>query len=376
MPGVLLFLFLFTLRAQELVRPDDAHSVAESFIPRTGEGALACRVSQLPPVLNFSFRFQSGYHAELPLRQFEGEAQELQFALRVTAENRKEPVYLLQTVAAPGLPGRARGSIEVSGAFSLGEGSYDVAIAIHDNKGRFYRRNWSITAERGKRDQSISVPLPEGAVGPLIVQDWEGTPGINAGDRRLTVLLHAAPMLPGHTYFGLFDRALLLNSLASLLDQTSFRSARVVAFNLDQQRILFSSDAFDAQGFRELSSALNGLNLQTVSVGVLKNTSGYANILSKLSQRELNRRSRSDAVVFLGPATHYMGKARVPPREREKPQFFYFEYKPYWRRVAELPDVIASLVHALRGKIIIIHTPHDFANAIGVLERTGEAPAR
>lgn len=340
------------------------------------EGALACRISQLPPVLNFSFRFQSGYHAELPIRQFEREGQKLQIALRVTPENGKEPVYFVQSAPLPELPGRKRGSLEVSGGFSLGEGSYDVAIAIQDSTGRFCRKNWTLTAGLAKRDQAISVPLPEGGVAPLIVEDWAGLKRNDEGDRRLTVLLHAAPLIPERTHFGLFDRALLLNSLAALLDQTSFCSARVVAFNLDQQRILFSSDTFDAQGFRELSSALNDLNLQTVSVSVLRNSSGYAKILSKLSQRELNRRHRSDAVVFLGPTTRYMGKARVPPMERQIPQFFYFEYKPYWRRVAELPDVIVSLVRALGGKILLIHTPHDFANAIGMLERTGAARAR
>ena len=44
-----------------------------------------------------------------------------------------------------------------------------------------------------------------------------------------------------------------------------------------------------------------------------------------------------------------------------------FEYKPYWYRNGDFPDVVYHAIRALSGKTFRIHSPSDFATAVQAL---------
>jgi hypothetical protein len=163
------------------------------------------------------------------------------------------------------------------------------------------------------------------------------------------------------------DRILLLGSLASLLESVPARSVRLVVFNLDQQKELFRQDDLAPESFGQVAQAINGLQLQLVDYHVLEKRNGYVELLADLVNQELRSAEPPDAVIILGPPTRYYDKLQENALEQHvpaNPQFFFLEYKPYWRHVAELPDLIASAVKKLKGKILMVHTPADFAKAI------------
>jgi hypothetical protein len=96
-------------------------------------------------------------------------------------------------------------------------------------------------------------------------------------------------------------------------------------------------------------------------------------LLADLINQEVNADPPSDVVLFLGPMSRFFD--RVPDSAVSKPsaggpQFFYFQYRsPFMRMQATVPDVIHRTVQKLKGKVMIIHSPGDFAKAIDQVER-------
>ena len=93
------------------------------------------------------------------------------------------------------------------------------------------------------------------------------------------------------------------------------------------------------------------------------------------AMRELGRlldETQPDVVLFLGPMARYIDN--VPQSALDKvegtaPQFFYFQYRPFYRRTATFPDIISVVLRRLRGKTLLIHSPNEFAKAIQEIER-------
>ncbi len=145
---------------------------------------------------------------------------------------------------------------------------------------------------------------------------------------------------------------------------------RLVIFNLDQQKELFRDDQFTPEEFSRASQSMNGLELQLIDYDILKNRRGHVDLLAHLVNHELKAREPSDAVIFLGPSTRYLDKIPTASLEEQAtggPRFFYFQYKPYYRRprpTAEFSDSIESAVKRVHGRKFVIHTAGEFAKAI------------
>jgi hypothetical protein len=74
-----------------------------------------------------------------------------------------------------------------------------------------------------------------------------------------------------------------------------------------------------------------------------------------------------DAVVFLGPRTHYydtVPRKMVKVRETLKPHFYYFRFGPRYFARAEFPDTLHSLAKRLDGTVYDIRSPGDLARAV------------
>ena len=189
---------------------------------------------------------------------------------------------------------------------------------------------------------------------------------------KLTIFLDATPLNLRSTQLRPFDRILLVNSLISLLARVPHRDVRLVAFNLDQQKVIAEEDHLDEQGFRRLKNKLRDLQLSTVDYKVLEHRKGHVDLLARLMNAEIAAPARSDAIVFVGPAS-WLGD-RFPPDRIERgngslPHVVYFEYHPYWGRGPEFPDVLRNLTKVCAGKVFAIHSPAELANALDTFTR-------
>jgi hypothetical protein len=336
---------------------------------------LRCTIKRGDPSLDFEFRFTAGYTIDCPLKVFEGRKSSLNSFVRVTPEG-GAPVVLGKTANLPGVPAemaagtnprKLNNDVEVSGAFSLGEGRYSVEVLAIDDRRRTCRKQWKISVARHHAVAATAAIVKPNTVAPADLVPWDGSLQTAAGNVRLTVLLDVAPISQRVPTLRARDRLLLLDSLSSLLREVPCKSVRLAAFNLDQQREIYRHDRFRGGAeFDGLEKAMEDLELRTVSYHILQQGQGWVPMLWHLASQEWRADDPPDAVVILGPATRTqikIEKAKWRPRETRNPQFFCFEYSRKWHG-GSFPDSMGTLTKALGGTAFIFHSPDELAQDI------------
>ncbi|HSU30238.1 MAG TPA: hypothetical protein VLJ11_03300 [Bryobacteraceae bacterium] len=367
--------FTALVSAQSLLSGDMAAKVDRALAQGIRGDVLKCSVKPIRPFLDFAFRFNAGFVASCPVKEFGGQESSLIAYLRITPQGRP-PVVLAQGYRLPAIPPplakhmevkRLKTEFETSGAFVLGEGQFTVDLLLVDNRSRIYQKQWAMEARRTRSERSVPLAVPANTAAAFPVSSWSGKPGgSHASGSRLTILLDAAPINPYAIKLRAWDRSFLLGALSSLLRETPAEDVRLIAFNLDQQREIFHQDHFNADGFAKLSRTLENLELGTVSYKALQK-GGWAELLARLVNQEISRPDPSGSVVFLGPSTRTIDKippTMLLPRKSDSPQFFYLEYFPVWRGGSEFPDAIHHATNACKGTVLKIHSPGEFAEAM------------
>jgi hypothetical protein len=356
------------LPAQTLVPVERIPASLRRFEPQPDDRPLPCQVVAAHPILDFGFRFQTGFSASVSTRQYSGRGRFWSIVARVTPRD-GAPAYLMARVRLPQAPaGNNSASAQTSGGFFVGPGEYRVEWALYDSEGRVCRKQWKITASLKHAERHVTPAVPPGAVADFSGGGLSPSPPRAPGipPLRLTILLDAAPASARRLHLRFTDRALLISTLSSLLETMQPASARLEVFNLDKQRVLYGAEDFTRRSLTEVYQALNHLETDTIDVKTLGNPLGYEDLLASLIRQEESSPQPADAVIFLGPATRFTGKiAELLERPPEGMRFYYFEYKRFpGMAEAELPDSISNAVSRLKGRVFTIYTPGQFAEAI------------
>jgi hypothetical protein len=346
---------------------------------------LACRIETRKPFPDYTFHFNSGYIVQCGWGQFQLVDTHVGIFTRITPEG-DTPLELgsfyifkgssLKLPLVPSLPDRSA-EFDVSGAFSVGEGRYEVQVIVADQNGRTYQRKWKVRLAHS-RQTKLPVVLAPHTAAPVEIPKWDGPQAAGLHGPRLTVLLEAAPMVPinivldthGHSRLNFvpkmraWDQAFLLQVLSSLLQQTHCSSVRLIAFSSAAQREIYRADTFQPSGFAQLQQAMHDLELGTVPVEVLKPPHGGVEMLTGFINNELTAKEPSDVVIFLGPYAYMGGKTRqklLEPRKAQKPRFYFFQLV--------LPDEgfsdsIVYLTKGREGTVFTFGSPAGLAQAI------------
>lgn len=286
--------------------------------------------------------------------------------LRVTPEG-MPPVFLKSDFALPS-PGShsvlnpddvyvQNGRLTVSGTFNIGQGRYMVELLVLSNPRSCYKR-W-IVKTGSNHNPTVPFALDPGAVAPLARDSWDGK--LDGKGIRVTILLDAAPINPSSPVLHAWDRALLLQSLASLLMQIPCQAVRLIAFDMQQQLVLFEGHPFGASSFDDLANVLKNVERVTISYQALR-AGTTRNFLLQLAREQISATDLPDAVIFLGPATHSAERSLPPLAEPPGPRFFYFEYHSSFSPL--FPDRIDRLVKHLRGQVLPFSSANELARAI------------
>lgn len=352
---------------QSLLERSKIPGVLKFFEPAAGDRKLQCEVRPIRPHLNFAFRLQAGYVVHVPMKQYFGPKHYWVLMSKVTPEG-GEPVYLANGIRLPNIP-KTNVSLDLGGTYLLGEGRYRVDWLMADETNRYCRKSWTVEAKLDSSERSMKLGMAPGTVGEVSLRRWSGQDTSADVHRigRLTVLLHAAPIITRMTRLRAQDRAILLGSLVALLESLPARSVRLVVFNLDQQKELFRQDVLSPEAYDPVAQSMNNLQLQLVDYKVLMNRRGHLSLLADLVNQELHATEPSDAVIFLGPTARYYDKfpdALGEERPGGSQRFFYIQYKSIFDRGQDFPDCIDFAMKKLKGKTIRVHTPDEFAKAI------------
>ena len=333
---------------------------------------LPCVVTPAKATLGFDLRLHAGYEVSIPLRELAGHENRLTIIFRVVPEGRKDQaVYFTQRFRVPPIEEDARGDTYLEGSFDLGEGKYHVDWLMRDQAERLCTSYWDVESALSDRDKDVNLTLgPDQITASDIESFSEDVPVERAPSEpalRVKVLVNFAPPNAHSAVLQPLDRNALLSILRSITRDARVGQFSIVAFNLQEQRVIYRQDDASRIDYAALGEALDSLNLGTVDVQRLSQKHGETLFLADLLQREAGGDSRPDALVFAGPKA--MLDRNVPGEELKKvgPMDYPLFYMNYNLHPETVPwrDAIGNIVRFFRGTEYTITRPRDMWFAVG-----------
>jgi hypothetical protein len=271
----------------------------------------------------------------------------------------------MQRVRVPPIEPDAKGEAYLQGAFDLGEGRYHVDWLMRDRSERVCSFYWDVEARLSPRDRDLVVALPPSSVQPADAEPFREEPPVPRSQDQpplnVKVLVNFAPQNARAATLQPLDIAALVAILRGIAREPRISKFSIVAFNLQEQRILYRQEGADRIDFPALGEALRSLNLGTIDLKRLAQKHGETQFLTELIQREIASEDRPDALIFAGPKV--MLEENVPVEalrevgDVEYPVFYMnYNLNPQanpWR------DAIGRAVRFFRGYEYTITRPRD-----------------
>jgi len=328
---------------------------------------LPCVVTPVKPQLGFDLKFHAGYDVTVPLKELAGSENQLTMVFKVVADGRAdEPVYFSQHVSVPAIEENAGGPAYLNGTFDLGEGKYHISWLMRDRTERICSSNWDIEAALPAKDKQMALDIK-----PLAIQAFESQPfkqelTVERGQHdiplNVKVVINFAPQDSNSATLQPLDLNALLSILRSVGRDPRVTKLTIVAFNMQEQRVLYRQEDASQIDFPALGKAVTGLNLGTVDLKKLSQKHGDTEFLANLIAGELKHDGdQPDAVIFAGPKV--VLEESIPQETLKqlgdvKSAVFYMNYtlNPQanpWR------DAIGAAVKFFKGTEYTITRPRD-----------------
>ena len=326
---------------------------------------LSCTVTPVKPILDFDLRYHAGYTVSVPLKELAGAENVLNILFRVTPLDRGgEPSYFIQHFKVPMIEDDAGGDAQLEGSINLGEGNYHVDWMMRDRTESVCSFYWDMEAVLAQKDREIHLETPAGNVEAAHQEQFTEEPPVSrlmSSPLKIKVLVNFAPQNYNASAFRPRDTMALVSILRRLARQPEFGKFSVVAFNIQEQRVLYRQDSEDSIDFPALGEALRTIKLGTVDTRRLQQKHGDTDFLTELIQNEMKGPDHPDALVFAGPKV--MLDASVP-EDSLKP-LTGIDYPVFYVNYALNPnaipwrDSIGRAIRVFRGTEYTISKPRD-----------------
>jgi hypothetical protein len=334
---------------------------------------LPCTATPVKPTLGFDLKFHSGYEVNVPLKELAGSQNLLTMIFRVTPAGRKDaPVYLSQRVKVPDIEEDAHGDAYLQGNFDVGEGKYHVDWLMRDRTERVCSAFWDIDAVIPPKDKPVTLDIQPDTILSADEEPFKDEPPVSrvaaAPPLNVKVIVNFAPQDSAAAALHPLDMNALISILRGIAREPRIGTFSIVAFNLQERRVVYRQADSSRIDFPALGEALHSLNLGTVDLKRLSQKRGETEFLTSLFTEELSGRDHPDAVIFAGPKA--LLDNPVPQDSLKKVAddveypLFYMNYNvdPQavpWR------DAIGNAVKYLKGVEYTISRPRDLWNAWG-----------
>ncbi len=341
------------------------------FEARETRKDLPCTVTPQKPTLGFDLRFHSGYDITVPLKELAGSQNLLTVVFRVSEAAKPDfPVYFVQRINVPTIEDDARGDALLQGSFDLGEGKYQVDWLMRDRSERVCSSSWESEAALTPKDKGVEVTLEQGEIAPTDREQFgaepflvrpEGKTGLN-----MKVLINFAPQNAQSATLQESDTDALVSVLRCMQRDPRIDRFSVVAFNVQEQKVLYRQDGLNQIDFPAIGEALRNLHLGRVDIARLGQKHSDSEFLGDLLVNELTAPDKPDAYVITGPKT--LIEESIPSEKLKSSQgtdlpVFYLNYNltpqaTPWR------DALSGAVRFFKGQEFTISKPRDLWFAI------------
>jgi hypothetical protein len=332
---------------------------------------LPCTVVPVKPLLGFDLRFHAGYEITVPLKDLAGSENTLTVIFRVTPVKEGEsPVYFQQRIHVPQIDEDAKGEAFLQGSFDLGVGSYKVDWLMRDRQERVCSHYWDSEAALPEKDSQLELTLGSNMIQATEKESFPDEPPIERAKIEdpldVKVLVNFAPQNAHSAALRPIDTSALVSILRQFQREPRIHRFSVVAFNLQQQKVVYRQEAAENIDIPAIGKALESLQLGTVQLSALEQKYSETEFLGNLIKSELAMETPPDALIFAGPKA--MLDRNVPAEELravgplEYPVFYMnYNLNPQtnpWR------DSIGNAIRVLKGIEFTISRPKDLWNAV------------
>jgi hypothetical protein len=334
---------------------------------------LACSVTPSKPILGFDLRFHAGYEVTIPLKELSGGENLLNILFRVEPTNhRDQPIYFAQHIRVPVIEEDAKGDAYLQGAFDLGEGQYHIDWLMRDRGERVCSFSWDSEAAIPPKDRPMSPAIAPEAIQRADGEQFKDEPPVqrvtNEPRLNVKVLVNFAPQKSLSAALQPLDTSALVSILRSIVREPRIGKFSIVAFNMQEQKVVYRQEGADRLDFPALGEALTSLNLGTIDLKRLGDKHGDTEFLTDLVRKEVasSRQDHPDAVIFAGPKV--LLDSNVPQETLKEVgdvdfPVFYMNYNLYPQAVP-WKDAISHTVHFFRGYEYTITKPRDLWFAV------------
>ncbi len=328
---------------------------------------LGCTVTPIKPQLGFDLKFHAGYDVSLPLKELAGSDNLLTMVFRVAPDQKPDDaVYFSQRWNVPMIDPDAGGNAVLSGTFDLGEGRYHVDWLMRDRTERVCSFNWDSEATLPAKDKLIALDIPASAVQAMEAEPFKQEPPVTRETHdaplNVKVMVNFAPQDSLSASLQPIDTHALLSILRSIAREPRIHKFSIVAFNMQEQRVIYRQESAAQIDFPALGEAIHSLSLGTVDLKRLAQKHGDAEFIGNFLTQEIkDERDETDAVIIAGPKVTVEGGL---PQETLKQvgdlkfPVFYMNYNLN-PQVNPWRDAIGAAVKTLKGAEFTISRPRD-----------------
>jgi len=334
---------------------------------------IPCTVTPEKPVVGFDLRFHAGYQVTIPLKELSGTENLLNILFRVEAKDRQDqPIYFSQHIRVPAIEDDAKGDAYLQGTFDLGEGNYHIDWLMRDRGERVCSFSWDSEAILTAKDKPMSLAIAPESIQRTDPEQFKDEPPVaRASDQpplNVKMLVNFAPQNSLSSTLQPVDTSALVSILRSIVRDPRIGKFSIVAFNMQEQKVVYRQEDADRLDFPALGQALTSLNLGTVDLKRLGDKHGDTEFLANLVKKEVvpSGQDHPDAVIFAGPKV--LLDSNVPDdalKESGSIDFpvFYMNYNLAPQQVP-WKDAISHTVHFFRGTEYTISKPRDLWVAV------------
>ena len=328
---------------------------------------LPCTVTPDKAVLGFDLKFHLGYEVGVPIKELVGSENQLTMVFRVTPENHPDDgIYFSQHFQVPSIDRDEGGPAYLDGAFNVGEGKYHVDWLMRDRAERMCSFHWDAEASLPAKDKQMTLDIAASAVQAVDPEVFKQEPPIQREQKpaplNVKVMVNFAPQDANSAALQPLDTRALLSMLRSISREPRICKFSVVAYNMQQQKVIYRQDEASQIDFPALGQAVKSLRLGTVDLKQLVQKHSDTDFLAQLMTSEVKDPKDSlDALIFAGPKV-MLDDGLTPDTLKQlsdvKFPVFYMNYNANpqanpWR------DAIGNTVRFLKGAEYTISRPRD-----------------
>jgi hypothetical protein len=345
-------------------------AVLESSEDRTD---LPCQVTPTKPELAFDLRFHGAYRVVLPLKDLAGTGDQLRVLMRITPVDKPDhQLYLVDRFTVPPIEEEAKGEASLPGGYTMGPGRYKVDWLMRDRAERVCSSHWEMEAGLDADNKDLPLTMPPNTAAQRPQEPFGEQPPVERAstDRLLHVkiLVNFSPTNPRESTLKPWDVDAIVSILRSVAREPQFGRFSLVAFNMQEERIIYREDNVERIDFPALGEAVGGIKLGTVDFRKLQDPLSGTRFLAGLLTEHLGRHQdpEPDAIVITGPKL--MLDKRIPPETlkeagRARCPIFYLNYN-FNPRNNPWRDAIGSALRVYRGLEYTITLPRDLGTAM------------